>query len=194
MRYGYSVLGVFSTIGLILTLGVSVSACGGSESWKEQVQLSDGRVIVVDRELIREAGGDEWVANRSGSKPKEYRIRFVDPDGSGKMIEWRSTKISPQTWPEIPLVIEVVSGQPVVFSIVAVSKGCEIYSEYVYKNGAWSEESLPDQFPQRMTNLLFGDHRDMPTFVSQDEKRVRNDYTGVRKALVQVGPNLKVCG
>lgn len=89
MRYGYSVLGVFSTIGLILTLGVSVSACGGSESWKEQVQLSDGRVIVVDRELIREAGGDEWVANRSGSKPKEYRIRFVDPDGSGKMIEWR---------------------------------------------------------------------------------------------------------
>jgi hypothetical protein len=37
-----------------------MSVCSsGSEKWKEEVQLSDGRIIVVERETIRERGGDE---------------------------------------------------------------------------------------------------------------------------------------
>jgi len=43
-----SLLKAFSTIGLILTLWTTMSAWGGSENWKEEVQLSDGRTIVVD--------------------------------------------------------------------------------------------------------------------------------------------------
>jgi hypothetical protein len=194
MNYGRSLLKVFSTIGLILTLGMSMSACGGSENWKEEVQLSDGRIVVVERQLIREAGGDEWASNRSGSKPKEYRIRFVDSDGLGKTIEWRSTKIDSQTWPEVPLVFDIASGKPIVFSLFSISNGCEVYSKYVYQNGAWTEEPLPEQFAQRPANLLFGSHKDMPTLVNQEEKRVRNNYVGVRRALEQIGPNRKVCG
>lgn len=192
MSFGKSLLKAFSTIGLILTLGVSMSACGGSENWKEEVQLSDGRIIVVDRELIREAGGDEWASNRSGSKPKEYRIRFADPDGSGKMIEWRSTKMDIQTWPEIPLVFDIASGKPIVFSLAAVSICCEVYSKYVYQNGAWVEEPLPEQFEQRTTNLLFGSHKGMSIFVNLEEKRSRNGGVGYRNALMQVGPNRTV--
>lgn len=57
---------------LALILGMCLTACGaGSEKWKEEVQLSDGKVIVVERELITEGGGDEWANNRSLSKPKE---------------------------------------------------------------------------------------------------------------------------
>jgi hypothetical protein len=192
MSYGHWLLRALSIIGLILTLGMSMSACGGSESWKEEVQLSDGRIIVVDRELIREAGGDEWASNRTGSKPKEYRIRFSDPDGSGKTIEWRSTKIDIQTWPEIPLVFDIASGKPIVFSLAAVSICCEVYSKYVYQNGAWVEEPLPEQFEQRTTNLLFGSHKGMPTFVNLEEKRSRNGGVGYRNALTQVGPNRTV--
>ena len=65
---------------LILTIGVTsviVSGCFGfftSKSWKEEVKLNDGRVIVVKRELIREGGGGEWASNRSLSKPKEYEV------------------------------------------------------------------------------------------------------------------------
>jgi Ca2+-binding RTX toxin-like protein len=52
-------LKVCEIIGLALVLGVSLVGCGaGSEKWKEEVQLSDGKVIVIERELVLEAGGD----------------------------------------------------------------------------------------------------------------------------------------
>ncbi len=82
---------------------------GGTEKWKEEVLLNNGRVIVVERETLREGGGGEWASNRSGTKPKEYRIRFAHPDGSGNMIEWRSTKKSPRTYPEFPLILDLES-------------------------------------------------------------------------------------
>lgn len=174
---------------------VNMSACGfGSLAWDEEVQLRDGKVIVIERELIYEAGGDEWVTNRSGTKPKEYRIRFEFPKESGQMIEWYTTKISPQTWPEIPLILDMGSGQAVVYAIVAISAGCEVYSKYVYQNGAWIEEPLPEQFERRKTNLLFGTKRDLPSLVYLGEKGFRNSGVGYRKALKQVGPTRKVCG
>jgi len=74
----------FQIIGLILALGVSMSAdaglfglFGGSDKWKEEVQLSDGRIITIGRETIRERGGDEWACNRSGTKPKQCPIQFA---------------------------------------------------------------------------------------------------------------------
>ena len=201
MSNGHGLLKLFNTIGLILILGISMNVeagffglFGGSEKWKEEVRLSDGRVIVVERELISEAGGDEWASNRSGSKPKEYRIRFFHPDRTQEKIEWRSTKIDSQTWPETPLVIDIESGKPVVFSIVAISNGCSVYSKYVLQNGVWIEEVLLEQFVQRTTNLLFGSHKDMPTFVNLEDKRTRNNYIGVRKKYLHVGPGYKVCG
>ena len=175
-------------------LGVTMNACSSSENWKEEVQLSDGRIIVVERERLGERGGDEWASNRSGTKPKEYRIRFEYPNGSGKIIEWLTTKKSPGTWPEIPLVFNVEFGQPTIFSLVAISIGCEVYSKYVYRNGAWIEETLPEKFEQRTTNLFFGDGNNMPKFVNLEEKRKRNSGVGYRRALKQVGPTRQVCG
>ena len=184
---------------LALIFGVSMNTnagwfgFGGTESWNEEVQLSDGRIIVVERETARERGGDEWASNRSGSKPKEYRIRFSHPDGSGQQVEWRTQKQF-ETWPEIPLVLDVESGKPIVFSLVAISIGCEIYSKYVYQGGAWIEQSLPEQSGIHETNLLFGSGKDMPKFLSLEEKRKRNSGSGYRRALKQVGPTRKVCG
>lgn len=194
MNYRYSLLKTFGTIGLILTLGVSMNACGsGSNNWKEEVQLSDGRVIVVERETIREAGGDEWASNRSGSKPKEYRIRFADPDGSGKTIEWRSKKMSPQTWPEVPLVFDITLGKPTIFSLVAISIGCKVFSKYVYQNGAWIEEPLTEQFAQGTTNLLIFDDKDMHPFINLETKRKKNADSHTQ-GFRQAGPARKVCG
>lgn len=195
MKRQCSLSSVIRSLVSTILAGVSMSACGaGSENWKEEVKLSDGRIIVVEREKLNERGGDEWASNRSGTKPKEYRIRFTYPDGTGKMIEWRTKKISPQTWPEIPLVFDVESGQPTIFSLVAISPVCEVYSKYVYRNGAWAAEVLPEQFVQRTTNLFFGDGKDMPKFVDLEEKRKRNSGDGYRRALTQVGPTRKVCG
>lgn len=181
-------------IGLAVALATSLTACGASTiTWKEEVQLSDGKVIVVERETIYERGGAEWASNSAGLKPKEDGIRFEYPIGSGKWVEWRTTKKDLQTYPETPLVFDVYSNQPTIFSLVAISLGCEVYSKYVYKNGTWAEESLPDLFEQHPTNLLFASQRNLPKLLKLADKKKRNDDIGHRKALYQVGPNRKVC-
>lgn len=188
-------LKVFKRFGLALILGLSLTACGaGSIKWKEEVQLSDGKVIVVERNAIYVSGGAEWSSNSSGSKIDEYRIRFEYPAGSGKLVEWRSTKKDLQTYPEIPLVFDLYTGQPTIFSLVAISLACEVYSKYIYKNGIWIEEPLPEQFEQHATNLLFASKKNLPTLLKLAEKNKRNDDIGHRRALYQAGPNLKVCG
>ncbi|MBI1835147.1 MAG: hypothetical protein HYZ65_10615 [Burkholderiales bacterium] len=186
-------LTVFKTIGLALSLGASMTACGtGSVNWKEEVWLSDGKIIVVEREMIRARGGDEWASNRSGSKPKEYRLRFADPAGSGKEIEWRSTKIDSQTWPEIPLILDSELGKPIVFSSVFNVGGCNIYSKYHYQNGAWVEEKLPKEFEKRITNLLIFDDKNMQQFINLETKRKKN--SDIRTQLFQqVGPTNPDC-
>ena len=190
----------FVTLGFLLLMGVSMNAeaglfgLGGNEKWKEEVQLSDGRIIVIEREQINEGGGDEWAFNRSGTKPKEFRIRFEYPDGSGKKVEWHSAKMDSFRWPEIPLVFQVESNRHTIYTLVAVSNACEIYSKYIYRNGVWVEEPLPDQFEPRLTNLFFGNRKGMPSLLDLAEKDKRNSGSGYRPALKQVGPNKKVCG
>lgn len=183
-----------SAIWLVLAIGVSTNACGSrDQKWGEEVRLSDGRIIVVERETIMEPGGDEWAHNRAGVKPREYRIRFPAPDGSTQTIEWKSIKKSPRTWPEHPLILDVESGQPIVFSSASISDGCEVYLKYRYQNGAWVEQALPEQFQQRATNLLIRNGIGMPQFVNLQEKREGNAEPSYRRALRHVGPSRKVC-
>jgi hypothetical protein len=180
----------------LMILGGGMTACIGISDidWKEEVQLSDGQVIIVEREAIYVGGGDEWASNRSLGKIDEYRIRFTSMDGTGKTIEWRSTKKDSQTYPEIPLVLVVADSKPTIFTLIGISGTCDIYSKYVYQNGAWVEEPLPEQFGQRPTNLLFASKRDLPKLLTLTEKIKRNDAVGHRQALKRIGPNRKVCG
>lgn len=189
-------IGVLLSFLIAAMLITSINACGflASASWKEEVKLSDGRVIVVKRRIIREGGGGELASNPTLSKPKEYRISFANPDGSGNQIEWRSTKKSPRKYPEIPLILDLESGQPVIFSSVYINIGCEIYSKYIYRNGAWIEEALPEQFEMRPANLFIKLGTDMPRFVNLETKRKGNAEIGYRQSLRQVGPTRKVCG
>lgn len=177
-----------------MIMGGGMSACTGTSDidWKEEVRLSDGRIIVIQREAIYVGGGDEWASNRGGSKIDGYRIRFASPDGSGKTIEWRSTKKDSQTYPEVPLVFDLPAGQPTVFTLIGISIACEIYSKYVYQKGAWVEEPLPERFKQLTTNLMFGSKRDLPKLLTLAEKKQRND-AGYRQSLKQIGPTRTVC-
>lgn len=179
-------------ISLMIFVG-GMSACAkGPITWSEEVQLSDGRIILIEREAIYVGGGDEWASNRSGRKIHEYRIRFTGPDGPGITMEWRSTKKSPQTYPEIPLVFDLPDGRPTVFTLVAISSADWIYSKYVYLNGEWAEEPLPVQFGQQTTNLLFASKKDLPKVLTLAEKNQRNSEPGHRQAFHQIGPNREV--
>ncbi len=90
MSNGHSLLRAFKTIGLILTLGVSMSAEAGllgfgGDSWKEEVLLHDGQKIIIQRSQSyggrREPGQSAPI--------KEHTITFMLP-GSDKTITWTS--------------------------------------------------------------------------------------------------------
>jgi len=160
--------------------------------WKEEVQLSDGRIIIIERELITESGGDEWAHNRRGIKPAEERIRFVYPEGSEQIIEWRTSKKFGDTWPEIPLILDFESGHPIVFSIASVSLATKAYSKYIYKNDLWVEEALPDEgIEVRPTNLFLDTGVDMTKFVDMEAKR-KSMSKFHRPWMRQVGPTRKI--
>lgn len=181
----------------LLALCASVNACGSTnERWGEEVQLSDGRVIVLERETLNEPGGDEWANNRAGIKPREYRVRFTEPEpeAGGSTIEWKSIKKSPRTWPETPLVLDTEAGHPVLYSVVHTSLACEVYSKYRYEGGGWKEQTLPDRFEPLATNLLIAIGSEMAKFVTLQEKRVSNAEAGYRETLLRVGPNRTTCG
>lgn len=90
MSNGYSLLRAFKLIGLILTLGISMSADAGlfglgGDSWKEEVLLHDGSKIVVKRS--QSYGGRGEIGQ--GAPIKEHTISFTLPNTS-KTIEWTS--------------------------------------------------------------------------------------------------------
>ncbi|UCV14029.1 hypothetical protein [Quatrionicoccus australiensis] len=179
------------TVVLVISTCAVLSGCMGDMQWSEDVVLADGKIITVSRRVLYERGGGEWASNRSGTKPRSQTIGI--PLATNKVIEWTTTKISPSTWPEIPLLIEIDGDRPVVYTLLAVSLACERYSKYVFHNGRWVEEALPNSFPIRPTNLLFGNRENLPSHVSVEEKKRRNG--GVyRRTLKQVGPSKLVCG
>lgn len=90
MNNKQSLLKAFSTIGLVLILGVSMSACAGlfgigGTSWKEEVLLHDGSKLIVERSFSR--GGRHEIGQESSIK--EQDINFTLP-GTHQSIAWKS--------------------------------------------------------------------------------------------------------
>jgi hypothetical protein len=193
MKYKKSFLTLFVvifTLGITILNGFGFLWFGSTEKWKEEVKLGDGRTIIVERKIEKERVASE--RSLTGTfKPKEDYIWFTHPDGSGKMINWHTIKKSSMLFPEIPLILDLENGQPVIYTLVGVGPGCEVYNKYIYRNGAWVEEALPEKFETRITNLLVKG-RDIPKFVDLETKRKENEDS--RREVRQVGPTRKICG
>jgi hypothetical protein len=184
---------MFKMLGIYFITLICLTACGDRvEKWKEEVRLSNGQVVVVERELWMEPGGDEWSSNRSLSKPKEYVIRFPNPDGSGKYIEWKSVK-GPSTWPERPLIFDISASEVTVFSIIDL-RVCRSYLKNVYRNGFWNREDLPERFEKRPANLLLAIRPEMPDFIDLNSKKKLNADPRYERELNHIGPSRIVCG
>jgi hypothetical protein len=90
MSHGHSLLRVFKTIILVLTLGISMSVDAGlfgfgGTSWKEEVLLHDGQKIIVKRS--QSYGG----RREPGQSPpiKEQEITFTGPN-TNKTVTFKS--------------------------------------------------------------------------------------------------------
>ncbi|MDX1253601.1 MAG: hypothetical protein IDH49_15385 [Gammaproteobacteria bacterium] len=157
-------LSVFKVIGLILMMGVSMSAGAGlfgfgGETWKEEVLLHDGRKIIVERTVER--GG----RHEMGQKPpyKEQSLRFTLP-GTKQEIIWEdrySEDVGSANF--LPMALDMAKGIPY---IVAYPMGCLSYNKwgrpnppyviFKYQNRAWERiplQELPVEI--KTPNLIF---------------------------------------
>lgn len=172
----------------ILFLGGCTAIFGACTStWDEEVMLSDGRTIMIERSIIRQRGGGELASGDFGSRPKLYTIKFYDPDPPFGLIEWQSTKFS-ETWPEYPLVLDKEQGEIVVYSRFKFSKICK----YRYVNNNWEEERLPPRVEVVATNLLISNYSDRPRTVTLETKKIRNSDVGYKRN-VKIGPEIDSC-
>ena len=84
MSKDHWLLSAFKIIGLVLTLGGSMSACSSETSWKEEVLLHDGSKIIVTRSLIH--GGRREIGQVSPIK--EHTITFTIP-ATNQVVTWK---------------------------------------------------------------------------------------------------------
>ncbi|MDD4929756.1 MAG: hypothetical protein PHP85_10805 [Gallionella sp.] len=108
-------------LGLILMMGVSMSAC--SRSWKEEVQLHDGSKIIVARSVDR--GGRHEI----GQSPpiKEQSLAFTLPV-TNEGVTWKTAFSEDIGLADFkPILLDIVQDR---VYIVATPMGCLSYNKW----------------------------------------------------------------
>jgi hypothetical protein len=164
MINGHSLLKGFGTIGLILTLGLSMNADAGvfvfgDTSWEEEALLHDGSKIMVTRTVER--GGRHEI----GQKPpyKNQSLSFALPK-TGQRIVWEdhySEDLGSANF--LPMLVDIFGGTTY---LVVSPMGCLAYNKWVrpnppyvifkYQDKEWKRILLQD-LPAEITtpNLIF---------------------------------------
>lgn len=145
-------LRICKTIGLLLALGVSMSACSKTMSWKEEVQLHDGGKIIVERSQTR--GGRHEIGQEVPIN--SHKISFT-LTGAQEAITWETTIGMDNSDSSLkPLALDVVKGVPYMVTIPLI---CHNYNKwgrpnppYVflkYDGKAWQRIPL-EEFPKEI--------------------------------------------
>jgi hypothetical protein len=115
--------------GLILVMGISLSACSDTMSWKEEVLLHDGQIIVSERHY--NLGGFPGFESHNRSSIDET-VTFNMP-GSGKKIIWKTDFRDSEPEPNsLNLILfDVIKGVPY---IAAYPAGCIAYNKWKRPN------------------------------------------------------------
>jgi hypothetical protein len=180
----------------LLLLANALLACGGSDSgkssWQEQVQLSDGRIVVVERQLqyhdTRELGGlAERIADRTILRFK-LGDKEVLPDLTAGIPAPEDSNPRARSTGELPLIFDVDAESHTYFVITIVNncnRASELgltvrpYFEYRVVGDHWERHPVSLSKLGRKTNLLLKEAK-MGDPVSLEEKARSNDvgYSG----------------
>lgn len=158
MSKGNYLLKAFKTIGLVLILGVSLTACGKS-SWKEEVLLHDGSKIIVEHTVSR--GGRHEI----GQQPpiKEQSLSFTLPSTNDK-VTWEDSfteDIGGASF--LPMMLEMSKG---IAYLVVYPMGCLSYNKwdrpnppyvvFKYEGKVWKRITLKElPIELKTPNLIF---------------------------------------
>lgn len=157
-------LRAFKTIGLVLALGVSMSACSDTMSWKEEVLLHDGQIIVAER--FYNLGGKPTLESRERAA-LDLTATFSLP-GTNKKIIWKNDFRDSVPEPNSLNLIrfDIVKGVPYIATYPA---GCIAYNKwgrpnppqvlFKYENDQWKRITLAE-FPAELigtqANVIVG--------------------------------------
>lgn len=175
-------------LGLFLLQALGVCACAGplasgSTSWKEEVLLHDGRVIIVDRHFNR--GGYPTVDARERALLDET-LTFALP-GTNTKISWTTEFRNdvPQRNSLGPLLLDIVNGIPYLATSPA---GCIAYNKwgrpnppyvlFKYVEGAWHQIPLKEFSPELAQSNLMNmpaSSQLKPYYTVEDSKTKRQD-------------------
>ncbi len=194
---------IFQQLGLafLLTVVAFPAACApGNKTkivkWQEEVKLSTGEVIVVERETrFKPSGGEPF--RGSGWAADVMTIRFHYPPDSKEVIEWRTVRYGAERHftPEYPLLLDVEKnmGKINLITLAAGFGGCNEYWRYRFENGAWHDDMLPETFETRPSNLfLDAEKLTTPNYVNLEMSRESGKRKNIR--FRQVGPDRCLCG
>ena len=173
---------------------LSLTGCEKHVRWQEEVKLSTGEIVIIDRDVKHAGGGAAWPQGQ-GSIPREHIIRFRYPAQTGPLIEWRSTKLSPATYAELPLVLDIrADGTWFLFTRHWADEACIQYVKYQFQNGTWTEIALPDAIETCPTNLfLAAGSNQIKGLITIADKTRENSSFGYPKHLKKIGPKRTVC-
>lgn len=191
MSNGHWLLKAFNTIGLVLTLGVSMNTEAGlfgfgGTSWKEEVLLHDGSKIVVERSVER--GGRHEI----GQQPpiKEQSLVFNFP-AVNERITWKSGYSEDVGLADfMPLLLDILQGSAY---MVTAPVGCLSYNKwgrpnppyviFKYQGKEWQRiplQELPTEI--KTPNLIFSSpdievEKTGKSFITAEMiKQLINDY------------------
>lgn len=163
-----------------------MSACSATKSWKEEVVLHDGQIVVVER--FHNLG--EYPAIESHNRsPLDQTITFTLP-GSSKTILWKTEYRDDQSEPNSlsALLLDVVSGIPYIATSPA---GCIAYNKwgrpnppyilFKYVNDEWQRIPLKE-FPSELVHA---------NLMSRPDSRILKSYYTVEQVKARMqGKNI----
>lgn len=179
-----------------LLVCLALAGCESRVKWQEEVKLSTGEVITIDREVKHKGGGAAWPRGQ-GSVPMEHVIRFRYPPQTGPLIEWRSIKLGPRgTYAELPLVLDLGANKSwFIFTEHWINEACVRYEKYLFQDGVWKEPPLVEDIGIYQTNLfLAAGSNKIQGLISLTEKAKENSSSGYGPDLKQVSSSKYWCG
>lgn len=149
MNDGKGILKAVRTIGLVLALGVSMTACAsflgiGGTSWKEEVLLHDGSKIIVTRSVER--GGRHEIGQRPSIKNESLTFTLPSTD---ERVTWKNEFSEDVGFADfMPLAVDLFHG---VAYVVTTPAGCISYNKWGRPNPPYVVFSYQNKTWQRIT-------------------------------------------
>lgn len=137
---------------LLILLGGAMSGCASTNAWKEEVKLSDGRIIIVTQK--RRYDGGVSTLQGANTLVREAWLTLRLPEFGDQDIAWHEN-LEPQVLNVFDGKLYIVGIPPTGLEFDQYGKPNPAYIGYRYENGSWVRipfEKIPEAIYD--TNLL----------------------------------------